>query len=322
MPSIDWPLAALKEYRPQNPEPADFDAFWLRTLAESASPVDLHIEPVDSGLEVIRSFSLSFTGYRDERVHGWLHLPATMLSETRPLVVQYIGYNGGRGLPHQWNLWAAAGFVHVVLDTRGQGNGFCPGITPDSGLIGPPNGEFLTRGIEDRETFYYRRVFVDAVRLIEAARELEWVDPDRVAVMGVSQGGGIALSAAALSPFVSAVIADVPFLNDFRRAVEITSTNPYAEIRRYLACRPDLVDQVFSTLDYFDASMMSRRITAPGLFSVALMDSICPPSGVFAAFNNYAGPKDIEVYPMNDHEGGGPHFQKVQLAWLKERFLR
>jgi cephalosporin-C deacetylase len=320
MPSIDLTLDALRTYVPARPEPEDFDEFWSETLAQSAGPADIELDRVHTGIEVITTYSLTFAGYRGERVHGWVHVPTTFSGTPLPAVVQCIGYNGGRGLPHQWNLWATAGYVHVVLDTRGQGNGFCPGSTPDNGLIGPATGGFLTRGLESRESYYYRRAFVDAARIVDVARALEWVDPRRVAVIGTSQGGGLALAAAALSGSAAAVIADVPFLNDFRRAVEITSTDPFAEIRRYLACRPDDADRAFATLDYFDVSIMAGRTEVPGLFSAALMDSICPPSGVFAAFNGYAGEKQIEIYPMNDHEGGGPHFQQVQLSWLAGLF--
>ena len=62
--------------------------------------------------------------------------------------------------------------------------------------------------------------------------------------------------------------------------------------------------------------MLARRATAPALFSVALMDATCPPSTVFAAYNAWAGPKEIEVYEYNDHEGGEAFHRSRQLAWL------
>ena len=65
----------------------------------------------------------------------------------------------------------------------------------------------------------------------------------------------------------------------------------------------------------------ARHATAPALFSVALMDDICPPSTVFSAYNAYAGDKSIELYTYNNHEGGGPHQDRAQLAWLAGRGL-
>ncbi len=86
---------------------------------------------------------------------------------------------------------------------------------------------------------------------------------------------------------------------------------------RYLKAHRDHVDRVFRTLAYFDGAVLGRRSSAPALFSVALMDEICPPSTVFAAYHAYGGPKEIEVYPFNDHEGGEAHQQRAQLAWLR-----
>jgi cephalosporin-C deacetylase len=59
---------------------------------------------------------------------------------------------------------------------------------------------------------------------------------------------------------------------------------------------------------------------SPALFSVALMDQTCPPSTVYAAYNAYAGPKQMLVYPFNDHEGGQAFHQVEQLQWLRKTF--
>ena len=178
----------------------------------------------------------------------------------------------------------------------------------------------MTRGVLNPEYYYYRRVFVDAVRAVSVIQSRPEVDPERVAVCGLSQGGGFSLAAAALATGVSAVLADVPFLCDFCRAIEITDCDLYAEIARYLRAHRDKRDDVLCTLSYFDCALLSRRSTAPALFSVALMDETCPPSTVYAAFNAYGGPKEICVYHYNDHEGGGAFHQVRQLAWLHELF--
>jgi cephalosporin-C deacetylase len=69
----------------------------------------------------------------------------------------------------------------------------------------------------------------------------------------------------------------------------------------------DQVEAVFRTLAYFDGMNFAVRAQASALFSVGLMDDICLPSTVFAAYNHYAGPKQIRVWPFNQHEGGGSH---------------
>jgi cephalosporin-C deacetylase len=174
----------------------------------------------------------------------------------------------------------------------------------------------MTRGITDPAHYYYRRVFTDAVRAVEAVRAHDAVDPARVAVTGGSQGGGISLAVAALVPGLAAVMPDVPFLCDFPRGTTLTDKLPYAEIARYLKAHRDHVGQAYRTLSYFDGAVLARQATAPALFSVALMDETCPPSTVFAAYNHYAGGKDIRVYPYNDHEGGEGFHTAEQLRWL------
>jgi len=320
MPRIDLSLDELWERREELPEPAGLDAFWDRTLAEAATvPLDVRIAPVETVLATVETYDVTYAGFGGHPVRAWLHLPAAALRDDAPLpgVVQYQGYNGGRGLPHEHTFWAQAGFAHLVMDTRGQGSGWTTGETPDPVSGGPSQGGFLTRGLESPEDHFYRRVFVDAVRAVEVLRGHAAVDASRVAVTGHSQGGGITLAVAALSPHVVAAMPDVPFLSHFRRAVDISPGDPYAEVARYLGAHRGRTKQVFETLAHFDAALLGKRARVPALFSVAMMDTICLPSTVFAAYHAYAGQKRIQVYEFNDHEGGGPFQARAQVLWLR-----
>jgi len=311
----DLPFAELRAHVTIGVEPADLDAFWADSLREARShdlaPV---FTPTPNGLVTIDSYSVSFSGFGGQPVAGWLQVPARA-EGALPCVVQYVGYGGGRGLVHENTLWAQAGYAHFVMDTRGQGSAWSVGVTDDSEGSGPAFPGVMTRGITD-PTRYYRRLIVDAVRAVDAARSTPLVDPARVAVAGGSQGGGLAIAAAALADGVLAAMPDVPFLCDFPRALQLATEAPYDEIVRYLATHRDKTGQVLTTLSYVDGAHLARRATAPALFSVALMDPTCPPSTVYAAYNSWAGPKQIEEYPYNGHNGGGSFQAAVQLAWL------
>jgi len=322
MPQTDLPLEELRRYRPQLPAPEDLRGFWTDTLAEAGEwPLDASWTPADSGLVTVETSDVSFAGSGGHRVNAWLHLPARAVRGDGPLpgVVQFQGYNGGRGLPHEHVFWASAGFAQLVVDTRGQGSGWTVGSTGDPVGSAAAQPGFLTRGVLDPQEYYYRRVYTDATRALQVLRGHPAVDGERIAVTGISQGGGIALAVSALDHGIAAVMPDVPFLCDFPRATRIAPGDPYGEVVRYLKAHRDRVDQVFRTLSYFDAAVLARAASAPALFSVALMDEICPPSTVFAAYNAYAGPKEIAVYPFNDHEGGEAHQQREQLTWLRSR---
>lgn len=322
MAQLDLPLDELRVYRHTGRPPANLADFWQQTL-EEASEHDLAptFVPVDSGLVTIDTFHVSFAGFGGDPIQAWLHLPADTIrgSGSLPGVVQYQGYNGGRGLAHDHVFWACAGYAHLVVDTRGQGSGWAVGDTPDSVGSAPSQPGFLTRGLLSPHDYFYRRVYTDAVRAVEALQAHPVVDPARVSVTGGSQGGGITLAVAALSPQVMAAMPDVPFLCDFPRAAQIADTDPYTELVRYLKSHRDNADTAFNTLAYFDGAVLSEQATAPALFSVALMDPVCPPSTVFAAYNAYAGPKEIVVYEYNGHEGGEGFQRDRQLRWLAAR---
>ena len=320
MAQFDLSLDRLETYEAAISEPDDFDDFWATTLAETrAHPLDATFTRIDTGFVAVDTYDVEYSGFGGHRIKAWLHLPAAPLRDGRPLpgVVQYQGYGGGRGLAQQNVMWALAGYAHLVMDTRGQGSGGSVGDTADPIGSAPAHPGFMTRGIGDPETYYYRRVFSDAVRAVEVLRGHDAVDENRVAVTGGSQGGGITLAVAALVPDVLAAMPNVPFLCDFRRATTLINADPYGEIARYLKVHRDEVDRVFSTLAYFDGAMMARRASAPSLFSVALMDEICPPSTVYAAYNAYKGPKQIEIYHFNNHEGGDFFQSAAQLRWLR-----
>lgn len=310
---FDLPLEQLQTYLPPRQEPADFDAFWQQTLAAARQyPLNAQFEPVQTGLKLVDVFDVTFAGYGGQPIKGWFVLPHQR-TDPLPCVVEYIGYGGGRGLPSDWLLWANAGYAHLIMDTRGQGSAWRTGDTPDPEIEGsnPHYPGFMTRGVLRPETYYYRRVYTDAVRAVEAAKAHTAVNPQHIIVTGGSQGGGITLAVAGLVPDLWAAMPDVPFLCHFRRATELVDTYPYQEIVHFCKRHRDKVDAVFTTLDYFDGMHFAARATSPALFSVGLMDTTCPPSTVFAAYNHYAADKTIKVWPFNQHEGG-ESFQNVE----------
>lgn len=320
MPLFDLPLPELRRYVPASPPPADLDEFWAATLADArAHDLAATFARVESGLTVIDTFDVTFAGFGGAPIKAWLHLPARR-DAALPAVVEYIGYNGGRGLAHERVLWAAAGYAHLVMDTRGQGSGGTVGDTADPGATGDPaQPGKLTDGILDPSTYYYRRLMTDAVRAVEAVRTHPAVDATRVAVTGHSQGGGLTIAAASLAPNVIAAMPDAPFLCDFPRAINLVAeSHGYAEIARYLRFHRDQVDRALATLAYFDGAVLATRARAPALFSVGLMDEACPPSTVYAAFNRYGGPKEIVEYPFNGHEAGAGFHDANKLRWLAQ----
>ena len=319
MPLFDLPLDRLRAHRSAVTPPDDLAEFWADTLADTRRyDLDLRLVPEDAGLTVFDVHDVTFNGFGGAPIKGWYLRPRGAAGPL-PCVVEFVGYGGGRGLPAEWLIWPAAGYGQLVMDIRGQGSEWRSGDTADPWPgNGPHAGGFLTLGIEHRDDYYYRRVFADAVRAVEAARALPGVDPASIVVAGASQGGGIALAVAGLVPDLAAAVVDIPFLCDIRRATELVETDPYAEIATYLRAHRNRVEQTFATLGYFDGAVLCRTATAPALFSVGIMDDTCPPSTVFAAINAYGGRTEVREYAYNKHDGGGFHHRRVQLAFLDQ----
>jgi cephalosporin-C deacetylase len=320
MPWYDMPLERLREYRTSTQEPDGLDDWWASRTAQAralASP--LTRKPHRPGLYgPVDVDDVEFSGGAGDRIRAWYLRPRN--APHAPVVVKFIGYGGGRGVPAEHVLLPALGYALLVMDTRGQGGRWTTGATPDGGTgTGPENSLVMTRGIARPEDYYYTRLFIDAVRAIDTALELAGAGPDTpVAVTGGSQGGALSLAAAALRPDVVRVChADVPFLCDIQRAITLAPHAPYTEIPEFLAENTELIEPALNTLRYVDCALLARRITATTLVSVGLMDDICPPSTVFAAYNEITADKEIAVYPYSDHSCPRGHTER-QLAHLAE----
>ncbi|QFZ18286.1 acetylxylan esterase [Saccharothrix syringae] len=319
---FDLPLTELRRYRPEVREPADFDRFWADTLAAARRHAPLvAVEPVKTQLTLLETADVTFAGFDGHPVRAWYTRPADRAGQALPVVVEYLGYGRGRGLPHERLVWSCAGYAHLLMDTRGQGaqygNG---GHTPDPVGSPPAAPGFLTRGVEDPEQAYLRRLFTDAARAVDAAAALPDVDAGRIAVVGNSQGGGLAIAAAGLNDAVRVLLSSAALFCHYERSVAITDTHPYAEVVQYLSVHREAEERVLAGLSYFDGVNLARRARASAHFGAGLRDRTCPPSGIFAAFNHLPNPdKDIEVYPYNGHEGGEALHTARQLSFLRAR---
>ena len=311
---VDAPLPVLRDYRSSQTVPDDFDEFWAQTIHDARSaPGAVTRHPVDTGLVGVDVFDLSFPGFGGHPVRAWLRLPRQR-DRALPAVVHFTGYGAGRGAAIDDLLFASAGYAHLVMDTRGQGDGGT--VDPGFGPVAPSG--YLTRGITDHLSYYYRRVFADAVRAVDAVRALDEVDGDRVAVAGNSQGAGIAIAAGVLAGGIRAVLAQAPFLSDLPRAIGMTDRYPYREIADLLSRARELEPAVLRTLSYFDTVNLATRADAPAWFSSGLMDDITPPSTVFAVHNAWAAEHHIVTWPFNGHDAGGSHDLAGALRVLAE----
>jgi cephalosporin-C deacetylase len=301
---FDMPLDRLLTYTGRNPCPPDMDAFWDGALAEMRA-VDPKVELVRSSFQVpsTECFDLYFTGVRGARVHAKYARPAAP-SGRRPAVLQFHGYTGNAGDWIEKLAWVAAGFCVAALDCRGQaGESQDPG-----GVTGTTHRGHIIRGLQDGPgRLLFRDIYLDTAQLAAIVMAFPEVDAERVGATGGSQGGGLTLACASLEPRIRRAAPVFPFLCDYQRVWEMDlAKDAYDELRWFFRTydpQHAREQETFTRLGYIDCQHLAKRIRCEVLMGVGLMDTICPPSTQFAAYNRITAPKRLELYPDFGHEG-------------------
>ena len=152
----------------------------------------------------------------------------------------------------------------------------------------------------------FRQIFLDTAQLARVVMSFPEVDAGRIGCFGLSQGGALSLACAALEPRIKRVAPVYPFLCDYQRVWELDyARDAYEELRlffRFHDPRHERVKETFTKLGYIDVQHLASRIRAEVLMFTGLMDTICPPSSQFAAYNKITAKKDVVIYPDFTHE--------------------
>ncbi len=318
MPLVDKPLSELLHYPGINPRPADFDAFWDAALRElDAHDPKVELVPDDTlPSKQAECFHLWFTGIGGARVYA-KYLRPKKVAAPAPAVLAFHGYSAASGEWVERLGYVAEGFCVAALDCRGQGGRSGDVIE----TVGNTLRGHIIRGLEDEDPrrLYFRQVFLDTALLARIVMGFAEVDAARVGAMGGSQGGALTLACAALEPRIRRAAPVYPFLSDYRRVWEMDlCKGAYEELGHYFRRWDPLhqrEDAIFTRLGYIDIQHLAPRIKAEVLMGVGLMDTICPPSTQFAAYNKITSPKDLAIYPDYGHEAL-PGFADQTFAFL------
>lgn len=303
MPLIDLPLAELEAYAGRNPRPADFDEYWARALAElDAIDPKPELVPASVKASFAECFHLYFTGVGGARIHAKYLRPRTR-TEKGPALLEFHGYTNQSGDFVPKLGWVAAGFCVAALDCRGQG-----GRSEDvGGVRGTTHSGHIIRGLDDApDALLFRQIFLDTALLARIVISFDEVDPNRVGAHGASQGGALTLACAALEPRIRRIAPVYPFLSDYQRVWEMDlAKDAYHELRTFFRHHDPTHERIgewFRRLGYIDVQHLAPRIQAEVMMAIGLMDTVCPPSSQFAAYNKIRSPKSRVIYPDFAHE--------------------
>ena len=301
---VDKPIDELLQYSGRNPRPVDFDAYWEKAMQEMRTvKPDVTFTPAEMPHPAVKCFDMYFTGVGNARIHAKLLRPARQ-EKPAPAVIFFHGYAGSSGSWYSYMTYASAGFTVAALDMRGQG-----GLSEDVGghKYNTFHGQII-RGLDnsDPQKLLFRSLYLDCAQLAYLVMDMPFVDQTRVGVHGGSQGGGLTLACGSLVPEINRIAPIYPFLSDYLRVWEMDlAVNAYAEIQDYFRRfdpRHARHEAVFEKLGYIDIQHLAPRIKAQTLMFTGLMDTTCPPSTQFAAYNKITAPKEYILYPDFGHE--------------------
>jgi cephalosporin-C deacetylase len=308
----DMPFEELESYQGTNPRPDDFDSFWDTGLAEMQA-IDPQVElvPADFQSSFADCFHMYYTGTKGARVHAKLLRPK-QLTENHPGLLMFHGYSGNAGNWMDKLPYVAQGFWVAALDCRGQG-----GLSEDvGGHAGTTRMGHIIRGLDGPpDNMLFRDVFLDTALLAQIMMNFPEVDGDRVGATGGSQGGGLTLACSALEPRIKRSAPIFPFLSDYKRVWQIDQAkDAYAELKAYFRNHDPMhkrEQEIFTQLGYIDVQHLASRIQSEVLMAVGLMDTICPPSTQFAAYNKITSEKSLAIYPDFGHDFLPGHFDSI-----------
>jgi cephalosporin-C deacetylase len=281
------------------------DKFWSVTREQLArEPIEADVTPVAEAVPY-KKFKVTLRSLDGVGVRAWLALPIQGESPAKPwpVIVTAPGYGG-----EQQGVMLSEcqrGYAILQIFPRGQG---------ESTELWKLDGDKLTAHLDRPEDAYYRGAYCDVMRAIDFAVSRDDLDHDRIALVGTSQGGGIALAVAALDPHVKAVVAHVPFLCNFRLAAR--TENSLVKKLLDKAGRND--EAALRTLDFFDPLELAPQLRVPVLISAGGKDEVCPAATIQSVYERLPGKKTLKSYPSLTHTNC-VDFYNHSWPWLDEQ---
>ena len=262
----------------------DFDEFWSETKAELAKvdPEFTLTELTSKSSSRRKVYLLEFKSLPDKDGNEAIaraYYAEPVATGQYPTIIHYQGYDSGDYEPWCMNGNDNPGYCELILATRGQ-------LINNRSPYTNTYGDWFQYGFGNKESYYYRGAFMDALRAVEFVNGREQVDKTRVYAEGSSQGGALTYAAAALTDYPFAAIApSIPFLGDYPDYFEVASWPAYpARQQQQSLGMSD--EEMYAFLSYFDTKNLATKIKCPVIETIGLQDNVCPPHTNIAPYNN------------------------------------
>lgn len=301
-------LESIKQYESYlgtSPKMKDFDEFWEKgkeDLSKTKEGYTLQKKDYPNIKDVL-VYDLFFEGTFGAKIHCLLLAPKAFKGEG-PGVVAFHGHSSNIGSVYSYLPYIYNGISVLAMNVRGQG-----GLSTDpTNLNGSTVYGQIIKGVEEEDLtkLFYRNVYLDGLKAVRTLMSFDFVDENRIGVMGKSQGGALSLAVSALEEKIKASCVTYPFLCDFKEVfLSNHCDSSYGEFKNYFRKKDPLhkrEEDFFNKLSYIDISNFAPNIKSECLWLMALSDDLCHPKTQFAAYNRLKGKKDLLLYPEYSHE--------------------
>lgn len=305
-----------EKLRPYTQQPADFVEFWNKVKSEAQQcPMTFTTKYVpEYSNEKVDCYLVKLQCYKKgQHVYGYLTRPKA--KGKYPVVFCPPGA-GVKTLkePMRHRFYAEQGFIRLEMEIHGLNPELSPETFKD---LSASFGDYLLKGLDDRDNYYMKKVYLACVRAIDYLTSLDEWDGKNVIVQGGSQGGALALITAGLDSRVTLCVANHPALSDMA-GYKAGRADGYPHFFTKLNNYHTDTQEKLQTMAYYDVVNFARQINIPVYLTWGYNDNTCPPTTSYIVYNTLTCPKEALITPINEH-WVSETTEHTQLDWIKSK---
>lgn len=305
-----------EKLRPYTQQPADFVEFWNKAKSEAQQcPMTFTTKYVpEYSNEKVDCYLVKLQCYKKgQHVYGYLTRPKA--KGKYPVVLCPPGA-GVKTLkePMRHRFYAEQGFIRLEMEIHGLNPELSPETFKD---LSASFGDYLLKGLDNRDNYYMKKVYLACVRAIDYLTSLDEWDGKNVIVQGGSQGGALALITAGLDSRVTLCVANHPALSDMA-GYKAGRADGYPHFFTKLNNYHTDTQEKLQTMAYYDVVNFARQINIPVYLTWGYNDNTCPPTTSYIVYNTLTCPKKALITPINEH-WVSETTEHTQLDWIKSK---
>ncbi|WP_289089505.1 acetylxylan esterase [uncultured Bacteroides sp.] len=304
--------------KPYTEMPDGFMDFWKNNIKEASEfPLKYTREKAEEYCtEKIDCYLIKLQiNNRGQAVYGYLFYPKNTKPGSCPVVLS----PPGAGIktikePLRHKYYAEEGFIRLEFEIHGLN----PTMSEEqfkeisNAFNGKENG-YLTNGLDNKDNYYMKRVYLSCLRCIDLLTSLPEWDGKNVIVQGGSQGGALAMITAGLDKRVTACVVNHPALSDMAGYM----AGRAGGYPHFFRTRGMDTKEKLETMSYYDVVNFARLIKADTFMTWGFNDNTCPPTTSYAVYNTLECNKEALITPINEH-WTSEETERGHLEWIKK----